>query len=219
MDREDWDRRYLEKELVWSAEPNRFLVEEVAELTPGRALDLGAGEGRNALWLAGRGWRVMAVDFSEVALDKARRIAVGRGVEVEFVHADLTEYQPERAAFDLVLVLYLHLPWHQMTTVLGRARAALASGGTFLLVGHDRSNLEHGHGGPQRLEVLYTADEVAGLFGGLAIEEAGTRRRPVETDQGVVQAIDCLVRARAHGGRSRQQLARIGAGVGQEEGA
>jgi SAM-dependent methyltransferase len=197
VDREDWDRRYLEKDLVWSAEPNRFLVEEVAAVTPGRALDLGAGEGRNAIWLAGLGWRVTAVDFSAVALEKAGRIAASRGVEIDWVHADLGDYRPEPAAFDLVLLLYLHLPWREMASVLGRARAALAPGGTLLLIGHDRSNLDHGHGGPQRPEVLYSAGEVAGLLEGLDIEESGTRFRVVETEQGVKQAIDCLVRARA----------------------
>jgi len=196
VDREDWDRRYLEKDLVWSAEPNRFLVEEVGGLTPGRALDLGAGEGRNAIWLAGLGWRVTAVDFSAVALDKAGRIAASRGVEIDWVNADLGEYRPEPAAFDLVLLLYLHLPWREMASVLGRARAAVAPGGTFLLIGHDRSNLDHGHGGPQQPELLYTAGEVAGILVGLDIEESGTRYRAVETERGVVQAVDCLVRAR-----------------------
>lgn len=196
MDREDWDRRYLEKELVWSAGPNRFLVEEVAALSPGRALDLGAGEGRNAIWLVGLGWRVTAVDFSAVALDKARRIAASRGVEIDWVNADLVKYRPDPAAFDLVLLLYIHLPWPEMALVLGRARAALAPGGTLLLIGHDRSNLDHGHGGPQQPELLYTAADVAGLLDGLEVEEAGTRFRVVETEQGVKQAIDCLVRAR-----------------------
>lgn len=187
----------MEKELVWSAEPNRFLVEEVAGLAPGRALDLGAGEGRNAIWLAGIGWRVAAVDFSEVALDKGRRIAALRGVEVDWANADLVAYRADPAAFDLVLLLYIHLPWREMASVIGRARTALAPGGTFLLVGHDRSNLDHGHGGPQQPELLYTAADVAGLLDGLEVEEAGTRFRAVETEQGVVQAIDCLVRARA----------------------
>ncbi|MFD0328131.1 methyltransferase domain-containing protein [Streptacidiphilus monticola] len=79
MDAEDWDRRYAAEELVWSAGPNRFVAEELAGLTPGRALDLAAGEGRNALWLAEQGWRVDAVDWSAVGLDKARRAAAARG--------------------------------------------------------------------------------------------------------------------------------------------
>ena len=73
MDRHDWDARYAGEQLVWSAEPNRFLVAEVDGLTPGRALDVACGEGRNAIWLAEQGWTVTGVDFSPVALDKARR--------------------------------------------------------------------------------------------------------------------------------------------------
>jgi len=197
VDREDWNRRYSEKELLWSAEPNRFLVEEVTELAPGRALDLGAGEGRNAIWLAERGWKVTAVDFSEIALDKARRIAAARDVDVEIVRADLTEYRPEPATFDLVLALYLHLPRPEMRVVIERAARAVAAGGTFLLIGHDRTNLEHGFGGPRDAAVLYDAGEIADLLSGFEVEEAGTRLRAVDTEQGAVTAIDCLLRARA----------------------
>lgn len=199
MDREDWNRRYREPGLLWSAAPNRFLVEETAGLAPGTALDLGTGEGRNSVWLAERGWQVTAVDFSPAGLDKARVIAADRGVAIRFVDADLREYLPKPASFDLVLLLYLHLPWPEMVTVLERARGALAPGGTLLIVGHDRSNLEHGHGGPQNPDLLYTADRIAGTLAGLQVEEAGTRQRPVESEHGTVHAIDCLVRARAVG--------------------
>src|SRR5579875_1878471 len=75
MDRAEWDARYAGEELLWRAEPNQFLVEEVAELPPGRALDVACGEGRNAIWLAEHGWNATGVDFSEVALAKARRLA------------------------------------------------------------------------------------------------------------------------------------------------
>jgi len=197
MDRDDWNSRYRGPELLWSADPNRFLVEEVSDLAPGRALDLGAGEGRNAIWLAEKGWTVTAVDFSEVALDKARRIAAAREVEIGIEHADLTHYQPKPATFDLVLVLYLHLPRSEMACVVDRAARAVASGGTFLLIGHDRTNLDRGYGGPRNPEVLYSADEIADLLSGLTVEDAGTRRRPVENEQGTFTAIDCLVRARA----------------------
>src|SRR5690348_14293140 len=104
MDRAEWDRRYAGTELVWTAEPNRFVVQEVAGLPPGRALDLAAGEGRNAVWLAERGWAVTAVDFSAVGLDKARRLAAERGVEAGWVVADVLEYVPEPGAYDLVLI-------------------------------------------------------------------------------------------------------------------
>src|ERR1039457_818433 len=98
MDREAWNQRYADAELVWSADANRFLVEAVTALPPGRALDLGAGEGRNAIWLAERGWRVTAVDFSAIGLQKARRLAEARGVEVNWTEADLRSYTPSRRA-------------------------------------------------------------------------------------------------------------------------
>lgn len=199
MDRDEWNRLYEEKELVWSADPNEFLVDEVADLSPGRALDVGAGEGRNAIWLAEQGWTVTAVDFAKAGLDKARRIAASRSVEVDLVHADVTEYRPPQADFDLVILLYLHLPWPEMQSVLERAREALASGGTLVVIGHDRSNLEHGFGGPQHQEVLYTADEIAGHLDGLEIVTAETRKRTVEVEQGTVHPIDCVVRARDAG--------------------
>jgi len=196
MDRDDWNRRYAGTELLWTATPNRFLVSEVGSLPAGRALDLGCGEGRNAVWLADRGFRVDAVDFSDVGLAKGRRLAERRGVEVAWVEADLGEFVPAERSYDLVIVFYLQLPWGSLRPVLRRAAAAVASGGTFLLVAHDRSNLEHGHGGPQSPEVLYTADDVVRELGPLEIVESGTRRRPVDLEGGgTVDAIDCLVRA------------------------
>ena len=93
----DWDARYAQKELVWTAEPNRRFAAEVDGLAPGRALDVACGEGRNAVWLAERGWRVTAVDLSSVGLAKARDLAAARGVEVDLVHADVLAWDPERA--------------------------------------------------------------------------------------------------------------------------
>jgi SAM-dependent methyltransferase len=141
MERADWDRRYRGTELVWTAQPNRFVVEELGELPPGRALDLGSGEGRNAVWLAEGGWQVTAVDFSSVALDKARRLAQARGVTVDWVLADLYGYRPKPGAYHLVLVAYLHLSPLERVAVLAGAVAALAPGGTLLVIGHDLANL------------------------------------------------------------------------------
>jgi SAM-dependent methyltransferase len=160
MRSEDWDSRYAEQELVWSAGPNRFLAGEAADLPPGRALDLACGEGRNALWLAERGWRVTAVDFSRVAVEKGGRIADERGLAVEFVVADLLEYEPAAQAYDLAIVFYLQLVADELATVLARAAGAVAPGGTFLLVGHDLRNLTAGHGGPRDASVLYTPEDV-----------------------------------------------------------
>jgi len=195
MDREEWNRRYAGRELLWTGEPNRFLVAETAELRPGRALDLACGEGRNTVWLAEQSWQVTGADFSEVALEKARRLADARGVEAEWVTADLLEYRPEARAFDLVIVFYLQVPAAQRRTILRAAVEAVAPGGTFLLVAHDRANLEQGHGGPQEPTVLYTAEDVVADLDGLQIERAERVERPVQTPDGDRIALDALVRA------------------------
>jgi SAM-dependent methyltransferase len=198
MDSASWDRRYEGRELVWTAEPNRFLVVETERLAPGRAIDLACGEGRNAIWLAERGWQAVGADFSEVGLQKARQLANGRGVNVEWVAADLLNYRPDPRAFDLVLVFYLQVPAAERRPILQAAAEAVAPGGTFLLVAHGSSNLQHGHGGPQDPAVLYAAhDVVIDIEGrGLQIERAERVERPVQTPEGERIALDALVRAR-----------------------
>jgi SAM-dependent methyltransferase len=196
MSASDWDLRYAGRQLVWTATPNRFLVAEVASLPAGRALDVACGEGRNAVWLAERGWQVTGVDFSPVALAKAAELAAARGVEVEWVLADLMEWAPPADAFDLVCVMYLQLPAAERTRALRRAMRSLARGGTMLVVGHDLVNLTEGVGGPSSPAVLYTPEDVVGDLRGLAIERAERVRRPVEVDGAERVAIDALVRAR-----------------------
>ena len=195
MNREHWDERYGTEELIWKAEPNRFLVEELDALAPGRALDVACGEGRNAVWLASKGWRVTGADFSRAGLAKAQRLATDRGVEVTWVEADVVEWQPPTASFDLVVVMYLHLPAEQRRRALAHAAAALAPGGVLLVVGHDTSNLLKGTGGPQDPAVLFGPDEIVQDLSGLRIERAEQVKRTVVSDAGETTAIDALVRA------------------------
>lgn len=196
MDAADWDSRYSETDTMWSEEPNVFLVEKVGGMKPGRALDLGCGEGRNALWLAERGWAVTAVDFSEVAVERGRHWANRRGLEVDFRVSDVTEFDPEPESYDLVIVFYMQLPKDAVRNVLGRAVEAVARGGTLLVVAHDLDNLEHGYGGPPTPGVLYTTDLVLDSIGALSLVEAGQVRRLVATSEGEQTAIDTLVLAR-----------------------
>ena len=196
MDRAEWDRRYAGSELLWSAEPNRFLVAEVSGLAPGRALDLACGEGRNAVWLARRGWHVTGVDFSEVAIEKARRLEGARKVEVNWLVADLFHFQIPPEAFELVILFYLQLPAAERQQIVRAAATAVAPGGTLLLVAHDSRNLEHGFGGPKDPAVLYTAEDVVADLNTLEIERAELVERPVETPEGERMALDALVRAR-----------------------
>ncbi len=187
----EWDRRYAGSDLVWTDEANRFVAAELAGLAPGRALDLGCGEGRNAVWLAARGWRVTGVDFSAVALDKARSLAAARGVDVDWVCADVLTHAVDPAGYDLVLLAYLQLPADGRRRVLRTAAGALAPGGTLLVVAHDLANLDGGVGGPRDPDVLYTPEWVTGELAGLPIGAARRVDRPVEGGT----AIDTLVRA------------------------
>ncbi|MFG2058138.1 class I SAM-dependent methyltransferase [Micromonospora sp. NPDC048930] len=195
MDSSAWDARYASASgLVWSAEPNRFVVESVAGLTPGAALDLAAGEGRNAVWLAERGWRVTAVDFAPVAVERGRELAARRGVTVEWRVADVTAYRPVPGSYDLVLLSYLHLPAADLAGVLASAREALRPGGSLVVVGHDLANLRDGTGGPQDPAVLLTPESVVDGLAGLRIQRAETARRPVPTaDGGSIDALDTVV--------------------------
>ena len=196
----DWDLRYAGKELVWTADANATLMQEIKAMTPGHAIDLAAGEGRNAVWLAERGWKVRAVDFSEVGLAKGRRLAQSRQVaeRIDFQVADLRGQDViAEKLYDLVALFYLQIPQHELQPVLRRAARAVAPGGTLLLVAHDSANLTQGYGGPQHADVLYTAEQAAAaLEGELQIEKACRVERQVATDDGMKIALDCVVRAR-----------------------
>jgi SAM-dependent methyltransferase len=150
-----WDERYGRSGLVWSAEPNALAASLLSNLTPGRALDVAAGEGRMALWLAGLGWEVTALDFSATGLATGRSRAEGLGLRVAWRLADATTEDLGVAAYDLVMVLYLHLPEPDIRDLLGRCAHALAPGGHLLILGHDKDNLLRGVGGPQDERLLY----------------------------------------------------------------
>jgi SAM-dependent methyltransferase len=197
MERHEWDTRYAGEELVWSSTPNQFLVAEVQGLRPGKALDLGCGEGRNALWLAEQGWTVTGVDFSTVGLARAARLAEAGGVKVDWVQSDVLTWRPPAGGFDLVAVFYLQLAPSDRMEALRIAVSAVAPGGTLLVVAHDADNLIRGVGGPPDPEVLYRADEVADVARnfGLVIEQAGQVTRTVVIDGERREAVDTLVKA------------------------
>lgn len=206
MDATEWDERYTAEDLIWGTDPNRWVVSELGALMPATALDLASGEGRNAVWLAAEGWSVTAVDFSAVAMERAKELAAqtakrtGRDLDIEWRCEDATAVDLERSAYDAVLLSYLQLPSYERRAAMRIAVRALAPGGTMLVVGHDSTNLTEGYGGPQDAEVLYSAADVQDDLqdyissGALVVERADRVAREIETDEGAVVAWDVLVR-------------------------
>lgn len=165
-----WDERYRSATRLWSGNPNPQLVAEAANLAPGAALDVGAGEGGDAIWLAERGWQVTALDLSSVALARGREHADERGAaiagRISWLHADITTWQPPDAAFDLVSLQFLHFPSAQRAPVYRRVAGAVAPGGLLLVVGHHPSDLQTTAKRPSDPDLLFTPDEVAGELPG-----------------------------------------------------
>lgn len=198
MDAKAWDERYAAHEHVWGAEPNQFVRRMCESLPLGHALDLACGEGRNTLWLARLGWRAHGVDYSGVAIDRARRLAAAEPGQVQaratFAVGDVAADDFVAAPADLVLISYVHLPHDQHLRLLHTAAAAVRPEGHLVVVGHDRRNLDEGVGGPQDASLLYVPGDVAEVLrgDGLEIETASTVDRV--TAEGI--ALDTLVRAR-----------------------
>lgn len=199
MDRDAWNERYRAADLVWGTDANCFVEEALGAREPGgRALDLACGEGRNAIWLAKRGWRVTAVDYADVAIERARKLAASAGVEVEWVCEDATSYAPDPEAFALVVVSYLQVGRAERRLVLAHAAKALAPGGELFMIGHALRNLLEGVGGPQDPSVLWDPEEIADDLRavGLRVERCEEVVRKVESEPGAQEAIDVLADAR-----------------------
>lgn len=199
MDAQDWDERYSQAEMVWGTPPNPVVVEYATSLPAGRALDLACGEGRHALWLATRGWRTTGVDFSSVAIEKARQIATQapRSVRerLDYVVDDITspDALDDPEGYDLVLMIFVHLDRAQRRALVSHVIDALKPEGILMILGHDTINLTQGVGGPPDSEILYTPDDLKDdLDGRLDVTVAERRHRDVEGRT----AIDALLVAR-----------------------
>jgi SAM-dependent methyltransferase len=165
-----WDARYRSAHALWSGNPNRHLVTEAAGLPPGMALDAGAGEGADALWLARRGWQVTAVDISGVALERAAGHAAKDGgavaERIRWLREDFLEWAPPARAYDLVTAQYLHLPAESRRPLFARLAAAVTDGGTLLIVGHHPLDLETTMPRPRQPGLFFTGDDLAADLGG-----------------------------------------------------
>lgn len=198
MDAQLWNDKYRSRDQLFSGAPNGVLVNEVSDLPPGQALDVGCGEGADALWLAEHGWQVTAVDVSRVALDRAATQAEGV-TRVAWAHADLTTTAPPAGAFDLVSVQYFPLPHQPGHSALRRLLAAVAPGGTLLIASHDLADLpsdnEHGFDPSQ----YYQPDEIARLLDDtwtVLVNEIRPRTAPAPA--GTQHTQDTVLRAQRH---------------------
>lgn len=201
MDSEAWNARYRER-TVWSGDPNEALVEHAppAEAVAGRrptALDLGCGEGADALWLASRGWSAIGVDWAGVALDRARRSAQESGLDVRFVEGDVTDAAflatlSPTGTFDLVTVGFLHPEPEDRSAMFGHLPRLVAPGGHLFVLAHDPEHGERGLPGPAPHRLLSAAD-IVGLLelpDDFEVQVSAVRER---TTDGQVAAVDSVV--------------------------
>jgi SAM-dependent methyltransferase len=189
---------------VWSGDPNPQLVNEVSDLTPGTALDVGCGEGADAMWLAQRGWRVTAVDISSVALERARAVEVRADVarRIDWLHADLIAGAPPAASYDLVSAQFMQLPPAPREVLFRRLAAAVNPHGTLLIVGHHPSDLQTTARRPPLPELFYTAADVAALLEPDEWEivvEAARARSTTDPAGHTIRIHDAVLRARRRG--------------------
>lgn len=166
--REYWDKRYSASERIWSGEPNPHLVTTARDLAPGRALDIGSGEGADVIWLARQGWTVTGLDLSQVALDKsaghARDLGEGIADRITWRQADLLEWEAEPETYDLVTSQFIHLPRPTIFELQRRLAASVAPGGTLLIVGHHPDDARHSPAAASFPDIRYTPEEVAALL-------------------------------------------------------
>ncbi len=205
FDQAFWDDRYRSQNRVWSGNPNPQLVSLAPDLMPGAALDVGSGEGADAIWLAERGWRVTAVDISAVALERssvrAAEIGADMAGRIDWLRQDLTEWAPEPATFDLVSAQFMHLPKDAREAMFGRLAAAVTPGGCLLIVGHDPSDLQTTMPRPQLPDLFFTASEVAESLDPLDwdVLVCEARARQVsDPDDHLVTIHDAVLLARRH---------------------
>lgn len=165
-----WNQRYATDEFVYGREPNAFFAENLEQLSPGKILLPGEGEGRNAIYAAGKNWEVDAFDQSSVGAEKALAFAREKGLEINFWVSDLSEFPFKNAYYDAVGLIYLHVPPPLRKLAHQKAGESLKPGGTLILEAFHASQLGRKSGGPQSPEMLFDKDIILGDFPGLETE-------------------------------------------------
>lgn len=184
MDADFWDRRYATAEYVYGEAPNAFVAAHAALIPPGPTLCLAEGEGRNAVFLAGRGHAVTAMDQSSVGLHKARQLAARRHVSLHTEVADLTTYAIPPGHWSGIVAIYVHLPPALRRQVHAAVVAGLRPGGVYLLEAYHPDQLTRDTGGPKDLNLLMTLAELRAELAGLDLIHARELTRPVSEGRG-----------------------------------
>lgn len=178
-----WDERYSAEEYAYGTNPNQFLEENVNHIPKGKVLSLAEGEGRNAVFLAKQGYSVTAVDASIVGLNKARKLAEENGVVVEFIHADLADYDLGENKWDGIVSIFCPLPYSLRKQLYKKVEAALKRNGVFLLEAFTPDQLKHGTGGGTSADVMQSKES-------LSLELAGLKfKHLVELERDVIEGI------------------------------
>ena len=195
---EFWDERYRSADRLWSGQPNPQLVAQATDLAPGEALDVGCGEGADAIWLASRGWTVTAVDVSAVALDRAAAHAAAEGVSIRWQREDLLSWGPGPERYDLVTAEFMHLPNPELQSLHARLAAAVRPGGTLLIVAHHPDDLHVNVGRAGHLALFPSAEQLAASLDSASWEivvAAAIGRPAIDLDGKAVTVRDTVLRA------------------------
>lgn len=174
-----WDDRYSAEEYAYGTDPNEFLVEKVSCIPKGKVLSLAEGEGRNAVFLAKQGYAVSAVDASLVGLNKARNLAQENHVFVEFIHADLADYDLGENQWDGIVSIFCPLPSSLRKELYRKVIAGLKQNGVFLLEAYTPDQLKHGTGGGNSVDVMQTKESLRAELAGLKFEHLTELERNV----------------------------------------
>ena len=182
MSKDFWNSRYSEQEFAYGTKPNEFLKEQLKNLKTGTALFLGEGEGRNAVYASKLGWQVNAVDFSSSAKVKALKLAEENKVTINYEVCDLNEYRFKENYYDLVVMIFLHLPLELREKVFKNSINSLKSNGILLVEAFNKNQINNSSGGPQSLDLLYSENDLLSLVKDLRTETIESKS--IELDEG-----------------------------------
>lgn len=182
MSKDFWNSRYSEREFAYGTDPNEFFKEQIHKIIPGRAIFLGEGEGRNAVYAAKLGWQVDAVDFSSSAKDKALKLAKENNVKINYAVSDLNDYDFKENDYDLVVMIFLHLPLELRTSIFSKSILSLKKNGRLLIEAFSKEQINNISGGPRSIDLLYSENDVLSLTNDLRIETMESKS--IQLDEG-----------------------------------